>query len=202
MSAEPRHEEITQAAGIARASGAQVVIGCGGGSALDGAKAVAVAATHPGPIMDYVLNGPRAITAATLPVVAVSSTSGTGSHVGRVAVLSDRALRLKRALISDHLYPRAAICDPVVLQTMTPELTAVTGFDAFAQALEGYLSRSEHPLGNLCARQAIPHLSRASPRRQAGRPVARCTTRPGDTLAGISLATNSIITPHAFSTCL
>ena len=109
-----------QPAELARQFGAEVIIGCGGGSAMDAAKAVAVAATHPGPIMDYALNGPRTITAATLPVIAISATSGTGSHVGRVSVLSDRSRGIKRALISDFCTrarhsatPRScAVCRP------------------------------------------------------------------------------------------
>jgi len=204
LSAEPAHQEITAAAQMARTFRAQLVIGCGGGSAIDGAKAVAVAATHPEPIMDYVVNGPRVITSATLPVLAISSTSGTGSHVGRVSVLSDREKRIKRALISDYLYPRAAFCDPLVLQTMTPEVTASTGFDAFAQAMEGYLSRSENPLGNLCAERAMTIIFPTLPLAIAnGRNLdLRTAMAWADTLAGISLATNAIITPHALSMVL
>ena len=92
LSAEPEYAEIEAAGRAAREMAADVVIGCGGGSAIDAAKAVGVAATHPGPIMDYIVNGPRPITATTLPTIAISSTSGTGSHVGRVAVLSDLSL--------------------------------------------------------------------------------------------------------------
>ena len=176
LSAEPEHTEIEAAAEQARAHGAEAIIGCGGGSAMDAAKAVAVAATHPGRIMEYVVNGPRQITRATLPVIAVSSTSGTGSHVGRVAVLSDRAKGIKRALSSDFLYPRAAICDPTVLRTMPRAVTANSGFDAFAQALEGFLSRSEDPLGNLCAERPCGSRSRSC--RGSSRIPMTSTARP------------------------
>ncbi len=204
ISAEPEHGEIEAASEKARSFGADIVIGCGGGSAIDGAKAVAVAASHSGPIMDYVVTGSRAITGATLPVLAVSSTSGTGSHVGRVSVLSDRKLRIKRALISDFLYPRAAFCDPLLLRTMTPEITGSTGFDAFAQALEGFLSRSEHPLGNLCAEKALGIIFEILPKAmEDGENLdLRTAMAWGDTLAGVSLATNSIITPHVLSMVL
>lgn len=204
LSAEPEHAEIEAAALVAREMNADVVIGCGGGSAIDAAKAVAVAAAHPGPIMDYIVNGPRQITAATLPIVAVSSTSGTGSHVGRVAVLSDRARGIKRALISDCLYPRAAICDPEILRTMPREVTVCTGFDAFAQALEGFLSRSENPLGNLCAEEAMRVIFHTLPQ-VLERPddlELRGRMAWGDTLAGISLATNAIVIPHVIAMVL
>ena len=204
LSAEPEHTEIEAAADQARAQGAQAIIGCGGGSAMDAAKAVAVAATHPGPIMEYIVNGARQITSATLPVIAISSTSGTGSHVGRVAVLSDRAKGIKRSLISDYLYPRAAICDPTVLRTMPREVTANSGFDAFAQALEGFLSTSEHPLGNLCAEEALRVIFAVLPRvlEHPDDLGVRDRMAWGDTLAGVSLATNAVLIPHVLSMVL
>ena len=204
LSAEPEHTEIEAAGERARALGADVIVGCGGGSAMDAAKAVAVAATHPGPIMDYIVNGPRPITGATLPIAAVSSTSGTGSHVGRVAVLSDRAKRIKRALISDCLYPRVAICDPEILRTMPREVTASTGFDAFAQALEGFLSRSENPLGDLSAEEAMRVIFETLPRalEQPDDLELRNRMAWGDTLAGISLATNAVVIPHVIGMVL
>ena len=204
LSAEPEHTEIEAAGERARAMEADVIVGCGGGSAMDAAKAVAVAATHPGPIMEYIVNGPRQITGATLPIVAVSSTSGTGSHVGRVAVLSDRGKRIKRALISDCLYPRAAVCDPEILRTMPREVTASTGFDAFAQALEGLLARSENPLGNLCAKEAMRVIFDTLPRvlEKPDDPELRNRMAWGDTLAGISLATNAVVIPHVIGMVL
>lgn len=204
LSAEPEHTEIQAAGERARALGADIIIGCGGGSAMDAAKAVAVAATHPGPILDYIVNGPRAVTGATLPIAAVSSTSGTGSHVGRVAVLSNRAKGIKRSLISDCLYPRVAICDPEILRTMPREVTAGTGFDAFAQALEGFLSRSENPLGNLCAEEAMRVIFETLPRvlEQPDDLELRNRMAWGDTLAGISLATNAVVIPHVIGMVL
>jgi alcohol dehydrogenase class IV len=204
LSAEPEHTEVERAGAIARDFAADVVIGLGGGSAMDAAKATAVAATHPGPIMDYILNGPRQITAATLPVLAITSTSGTGSHVGRVAVLSDRARKIKRALISDEIYPRGAFCDAQILRTMPPDVTAASGFDAFAQALEGFLSRADHPMGKLCAQEAMRVIFRALPGavRNGDDLELRSQMAWGDTLGGISLATNAVIIPHVLAMVL
>jgi len=171
---------------------------------MDAAKAVAVAAVHPGPIMEYVVNGKRQITRATLPVIAISSTSGTGSHVGRVAVLSDRVKKIKRSLISDYLYPRGAICDPDVLRTMPREVTASTGFDAFAQALEGFLSSSENPFGNLCSEEAMRIIFATLPKVLEHPDDLELRSRMawGDTLAGVSLATNAVVIPHVLSMVL
>ena len=204
ITSDPNYDEIIAAAEMARLFGAEIIVGCGGGSALDAAKAVAAAVTHPGPIMEYVINGPRQITAATLPVLAISATSGTGSHIGRVAVLSDRSRGLKRALISDYLYPRAAFCDSEILRTIPPEVTAATGWDAFAQAFEGYLSRADNPIGKLAAQEALRVIYRALPQaiRHGDDLDLRSQMAWGDTLAGISLATVSVITPHSLSMVL
>lgn len=204
ISPEPSSEEVEAGGQAAREFGAQVVVGCGGGSTMDAAKAIAVAATHPGSILDYRVNGPRAITAATLPNLAISTTSGTGSHVGRVAVISDRAGRRKYPLASDYLYPKAAFCDPRILALMPPEITAVSGFDAFAQALEGYLSRVEDPLGNLCALEAIRLISQTLPQAVAhGDDLElRATMAWADTLEGVSLATQGVVIPHVIAMVL
>jgi len=204
LSAEPEYSEIEEAGQAAKQFGAEAILGCGGGSAIDGAKAAAVAATHPGSILDYIVNGPRQITGATLPTIALSSTSGTGSHIGRIAVLSDRANKVKRPLISDHLYPRAAICDAEILKTMPREVTAGTGFDAFAQALEGYLSRADNPLGKLCAQEAMRVIHATLPKVLAnGDDLGlRSQMAWGDTLAGVSLATNAVIIPHVIAMVL
>jgi alcohol dehydrogenase class IV len=201
LSAEPEHTEVQAAGDLVREFRAEAVVGLGGGSALDGAKAVAVAATHPNPIMNYVGITANAIGPATLPILAITSTSGTGSHMGRIAVLSDRARKIKRSLVSDHLYPRAAFCDPDVLATMPPEVTASSGFDAFAQALEGYLSRVENPMGSLCAQEALRVIRQSLPQALAnGRDLdARARMGWGDTLAGVSLATNAVVIPHVIS---
>lgn len=201
---DPECAAIEQSAALVRDFGADVAIGCGGGSAIDSAKAVAVAATHSGPPMEYIPTGPREITSATLPIVAISATSGTGSHVGRISVISDHSQKLKRSLISDYLTPKVAICDPQVLRTMSAEVTACTGFDAFAQALEGYLSASENPIGNLCAREAIRIIYQTLPQVLADGDNLdlRAQMSWADTLAGISLATNLIIIPHSLSMIL
>ena len=204
ITSDPNYDQVEAAAELARQSGAEVIIGCGGGSSLNAAKAVAVAATHAGPIMEYIVNGPRPVTDATLPIIAITGTSGTGSHIGRVSVLSDRSRSIKRALISDYLYPSAAFCDAEVLRSMPPDVTAVTGFDAFAQALEGYLSQADNPMGKLCAQEALRIVHRALPEAivNGADLDLRSQMAWGDTLAGISLATNAIITPHSFSMVL
>lgn len=198
ISAEPACEEIEEGGALARELGAEVIIGCGGGSAMDAAKAIAVAATHEGPIMDYQVGGTRQISAATLPTIQATTTSGTGSHIGRVAVVTDTAKSQKRPLASDYLYAKAAFCDPEILKLMPPRITAATGVDAFAQALESYLSKVEHPMGSICGQEAIRVISRALPVAYAdGSDLdARAEMGWGDTLSAISFTTQGVLIPH------
>lgn len=200
-SPDPDYIEAAEAGELARSAGVDLVIGCGGGSAIDAAKAAAVVASHPGSILDYTTIGDREITSKTLPIIAISSTSGTGSHIGRASVLSDRSDGVKRVLLSDELFPRAAFCDPLILRHMPPNVTAATGFDAFAQSIEGYLSNSENPLGNMAAIESMPLIveTLSSVMADGGDLSLRGVMAWCDTLAGISLATNAISTPHVLS---
>ncbi len=129
-----------------RAAGADGIIAMGGGSSLDLGKAVALLATHPGPLAQYAAvegGGPK-ITAAVAPLIAIPTTSGTGSEVGRgsVIVLNDGR---KLGFLSPHLLPKVAICDPELTLGLPPALTAATGMDAMAHCIETFLSPLVNP---------------------------------------------------------
>ncbi|MFM7012680.1 MAG: iron-containing alcohol dehydrogenase [Betaproteobacteria bacterium] len=117
------------------------MIALGGGSAMDLAKAVAVCAAHPGPLKDFIaVNGGTArITAATAPIIAIPTTSGTGSEVGRGAMLILDDGR-KVGLLSPHIVPKSAICDPELTLDLPPLLTAATGMDAITHCCETFMS--------------------------------------------------------------
>ena len=117
------------------------LIAVGGGSAMDLAKAVAVLAAHPGSLKNYaaVEGGVARITAATAPVVAVPTTSGTGSEVGRGAMLILDDGR-KVAIVSPYVIPKSAICDPELTLGLPPLLTAATGMDAITHCCESFMS--------------------------------------------------------------
>jgi len=119
--------------------GPDVVIGIGGGSCLDLAKLVAVVLTHGGPVSKYY--GEFAVPGPILPLVAVPTTAGTGSEVTPVAVAMDRERALKIGVASPHLIPRIAICDPALTMTCPPRLTACSGADALAHAVEAFTSK-------------------------------------------------------------
>jgi alcohol dehydrogenase len=117
-----------------------VVVGVGGGSCIDAAKAVALLLRHPGPLGRYY--GESALPGPTVPVVAVPTTAGTGSEVTPVAVVADPARRLKVGISSAQLIPRVALCDPLLTLSCPPSVTAFSGIDALAHAVEAFTSRA------------------------------------------------------------
>lgn len=122
------------------------IIAVGGGSAMDLAKAVAVCATHPGPLKTFAAidGGIARITAATAPVIAIATTAGTGSEVGRGAMLILDDGR-KVGILSPHVVPKSAICDPELTLDLPPLLTAATGMDAITHCLETFMSPAFNP---------------------------------------------------------
>jgi 4-hydroxybutyrate dehydrogenase len=143
------------------------VIGLGGGSSIDLAKGVALAATHDGPLKSYAVieGGTPRITAVMAPVIAIPTTAGTGSEVGRGAVIIMEDGR-KLTMISPHMIPRVAICDPELTYGLPPVLTAATGMDAIAHCIETFLSPAFNPPAEGIAldglRRAWAHIARAT----------------------------------------
>ena len=122
------------------------IVAVGGGSSIDLAKGVAVAARHEGPLRQFALieGGVQRITPATLPIVAIPTTAGTGSEVGRGAIIILDDGR-KVGLISPHVVPKAAICDPELTLGLPAGLTAATGMDAIAHCIETFLAPAFNP---------------------------------------------------------
>jgi alcohol dehydrogenase len=147
--------EIVDAGGeIAKAEGCEFVIGLGGGSSMDTAKGVAVAATHDGPIWGYAI-GEKEITAEVLPIVAVSTTSGTGSQCTCFSVITNPETHQKPGMGSPHILPSLAIVDPELMASLPLKQTLITGFDVFCHAVEAYTSKASSPMSDLFAEKAI-----------------------------------------------
>lgn len=128
------------------AVGCDGLIAFGGGSSMDLAKAIGLLATHEGPVERYmaILGGVPRITAAMAPVIAIPTTAGTGSEVGRGAVITLKDGR-KLAMLSPHLIPKRAICDPELTLDLPPPITAATGMDAMTHCIETFISPVENP---------------------------------------------------------
>jgi alcohol dehydrogenase class IV len=136
-----------------KSSGAEVVLGIGGGSSLDTAKAIALLATNAGSCIDYVgLNKART---RPLPMIAIPTTSGTGSEVTLWSVFTDESCATKVAIGGVLVYPAIAVCDPELTLNLPPHLTSSTGMDALAHAIECYTNNACQPISACLALRAI-----------------------------------------------
>ena len=142
----PTEAAVRAAAAVYQAHSCDGLIAVGGGSAIDCAKGVAIAATHPGPLTHYatIEGGSVRITDRVAPLIAVPTTSGTGSEVARGAIIIVDDHR-KLGFHSWHLLPKAAICDPELTLGLPPMLTAATGMDAIAHCLETFMAPAFNP---------------------------------------------------------
>jgi alcohol dehydrogenase class IV len=142
----PNEAAVRAATELFRTTGADGIVAIGGGSALDLAKGVAILAAHGGPLKSYaaIEGGAERITAKTFPTIAIPTTAGTGSEVGRGAIIILDDGR-KLGLLSPYLVPRAAIVDPELTLTLPPMLTAATGMDAISHCIETFLAPSFNP---------------------------------------------------------
>lgn len=153
VEANPRQRTVDQIASIARQLRPVVVVGLGGGSVLDAAKAVALLVTNPGSIGDY--EGRGKYSQSPVPVVAVPTTCGTGSEVTWVAVITDEDRKFKMSIKGPEMYPRIALVDPETLKTLPPSLVAATGLDALTHAIEALAVKPATPLTDVLALEAI-----------------------------------------------
>ena len=142
----PTEAAVRAAAAMYQAQGCDGLIAVGGGSAIDCAKGVAIAATHEGPLTVYatIEGGSPRITERVAPLIAVPTTSGTGSEVARGAIIIVDDHR-KLGFHSWHLVPKAAICDPELTLGLPPRLTAATGMDAIAHCMETFMAPAFNP---------------------------------------------------------
>ncbi len=188
---------VSEGADMAKSFAADVVLGVGGGSSMDTAKAIAVEATHPGSAWDYLFFKSQP-TEKTLPIVAVSTTSGTGSQVTQVAVVTETASKTKSALYNALLYPRVCIVDPELVATLPAHVTACTGFDAFTHAFESYIHINGTPYTDVLALEAMRLVVENLPAAVAdgANKQAREAMAWADTLAGLCIANAGVTLPH------
>ena len=144
----PTCSQVMDGAAAYKAHKADCVIGFGGGAALDVAKVVGLVATHEGDILEYVWDQPgvRAINGELPYFVALPTTSGTGSEVGRSSVVSENDTHLKRVVFSPKILAKVVFADPELTLGLPPHITAATGMDALTHNIESYLSPAYHPL--------------------------------------------------------
>jgi len=149
----PSYETVERGAELARRENVELVIGFGGGSAMDAAKAIAVLALKKGFIRDYIY--PYVVKEEVLPIIAVPTTCGTGSEVTRYSVLTDTTSKRKTVVVGPSIIPKVALLDPSVLVHLPPDLTVYTAFDAFSHAIEAYWSNRSQPISDVLAVESM-----------------------------------------------
>ena len=202
---EPDARLVAQGVEAVRQAGATLVIGLGGGSVIDVAKAIALVAASGGDVSQYFLGSPaaRPLT-ASLPMVAVPTTAGTGSEVSDVAVLTATPSSVKASLYGPAIRPQLAVIDPDLAVGSPPALTAACGADALGHAIEACASRRCGPLAALLAGQAVALLSKHLPQAvaQPNDPQPREPLALAATLAGMAFTASSVVAAHAVAQAL
>jgi len=193
----PTTEVVTAGAIMAKKLGANVIIGLGGGSSMDTAKAIAVEATHPGTAWDY-LHYTEGPSEKTLPIIAISTTAGTGSQTTPCAVITKTENKDKSAIWHKNIFPRVAIVDPEVTVSLPASITAQTGFDAFCHNFEAYLSAGTNPMVETLALDGIKIIAEYLPKVLTnGMDIeARSKMAWADTLGGLTNSSAGVTLPH------
>jgi alcohol dehydrogenase class IV len=187
----PTKTQVAAGVEAYRAHRADCLVGLGGGAALDVSKAIALMVNHPGDLFDYEDEKPGALPFKyEIPFwVALPTTSGTGSEVGRSSVISDDQTHLKKIIFDPKLLARAVFADPELTLGLPGPVTAATGMDALTHCVEAYLAKDYHPI---CDGVALEGL------RLASQSLAQCVEKPGDIEARGSMMMASMMGAIAF----
>jgi alcohol dehydrogenase class IV len=159
---DPDEEQVGSTVQRVLDTNPDAIVGIGGGSVIDAAKAASLLATNGGEVADYWAG--KAFTEPSIPFVAVPTTSGTGAEVTKNAVISSADRSFKKSIRSDLMIPDVALVDPALTLSVPPEVTAHTGLDALIQNLEAYTSRGAGPITDTLARKGIELAGAALPR--------------------------------------
>lgn len=196
---EPVMEYVDKGISLYKKSNCEALIGLGGGSAIDTAKAISVMVTNSGKIQDYM--GIDKIGNPGVPMVSIPTTAGTGSEVSKYSIITDAQKNIKYLTGSFHLIPDVALIDPLLTISMPKSVTAATGIDALCHAIECYVSEKANPMSDMFTLSAINLISNNL--RQAwanGENIeARSKTMLGATQAGIALSVSTVTLVHGMS---
>lgn len=203
LEGEPTIEAVRTGVYEARRVGAQMVIGLGGGSAIDAAKAIAVLLTNGGDPLDYleVVGRGQPLLHPAAPFLAIPTTAGTGAEVTRNAVLTSPEHRVKASLRSPHMLAKVALIDPDLLAGLPPPIIAASGLDALSQLVEPFVSCRANALTDALCRDGIPRSFRSLPRAYAGdlAPDVRNDLALASLFGGLALANAGLGAVHGFA---
>jgi alcohol dehydrogenase len=187
----PKDHEIAAGFSCYAESGSDVIVGIGGGSAMDAATAIAIVASNGGRILDYV--GVDEVTIGIPPLILCPSTSGTGADVSQFCVITDTERRVKNTIIGRALVADISITDPRLLMTMPDDLNAATGLDALTHGIEAFVSKAANPLTDDHALAAITLVNGS---------LERTLTNPRETDARVCMAEGSLRAGFAFTNAI
>ena len=202
---EPTCEFIDSSAAKFKTHDFDYIIGFGGGSAIDMAKALAIALKNPEPIWNYANlsnRPPSPMIEEPIPVIAIPTTAGTGSEVTPYAVLAKTDTKQKGTIQDPNIFPKFALIDPTFHMTLPAKITASTGIDSFTHAFEAYINISKDaPAAEWAAREAIGLIfhNLETAYKEPNNVVARTNMAWACTLAGIAISHRGTSTPHAIA---
>ncbi len=200
---EPAIAAVQAGVAAAKGLGADLIVGFGGGSAIDAGKAIAALATNPGEPLDYleVIGHGRPLTEKPLPSIAVPTTSGTGAEVTKNAVLASPDHRVKVSLRHPLMLPDFAIVDPTLTHSLPPEVTATTGMDALTQLIEPFTCCRTNPLTDGLCREGIRRAARSLRRafHDGSDAEAREDMAVASLFGGLALANAGLGAVHGFA---
>jgi len=175
------------------------IVALGGGSTMDVAKALSVTACTGGSAWDYVYSTAKRTVEHTIPVIAIPTTSGTGSHMTKYSVLTNPQEGIKSTIVSEEIFPKVAIVDPTLTVSLPQYMTAVTGFDALSHAVESYVCINANRMTDMICEKAIQTIAKALPQviNNLNDLILREDMAWADTLAGLGIAYSGTTLPHA-----
>jgi len=202
VQANPTREQVMEGAAFAKKEKCDFVLGLGGGSPIDAGKAIAVMATNPGDYWDYVAGGTgkaQPMPNAPLPIVAVTTTAGTGTEADPWTVVTNGNEKI--GFGCEHTFPKISIVDPELMLTVPPQLTAFQGFDAFFHAAECYLANIATPISELYSLKSIELLCKSLPAAVADGEnlAARSDVALANTLSGMAESTSCCTSEHSLA---
>ena len=203
VSGEPTTDMIREGVRLAQAEACDVVIGFGGGSAIDAAKAIATLTANGGDPLDYLegIGAGKPLTQPALPIIAIPTTAGTGAEVTRNAVVASPEHRVKASLRSPFMLPRLALVDPELTYTLPPEVTAGTGLDALTQLIEPFTSHRANPMTDAFCREGLARAARSLRRAydHGTDTAAREDMALASLFGGLALANAGLGAAHGFA---
>lgn len=207
VQANPIKTTVEEGAAFAKEHSCDFVVALGGGSVMDTSKAIAVMATNPGDLWDYALGGTgksKPIPIKPLPVIAITTTAGTGSEVDAVGVITNQETHEKMGIGSPELFPKIAVVDPDLMMTVPAKLTAYQGFDALFHSLEGYINKKANLMSDMYALTAInnvgTYLARAV--KDGSDREAREHMAFANTLSGVVMVISGCTSEHSLEHAL